>query len=259
MTGKNKKISAVVITFNEEENIEECLKSLLWTDEIIIVDSFSNDNTVEIAKRYTSKIYQKVFSGHIEQKNFALSLTNYEWIISLDADERISNGLKNEIIETINSPSSCNGYFIKRENYYLGKKINHSGWNPDYKLRLFKKEYAKWDGINPHDSISLEGKKGYLKNPIIHYTYKNLTQHFSQIDYFSSIGAKEYYSKKKQCRFYHLLLLPFITIFKKLIIKGAFLDGSRGIMISMATVFSEFLKYAKLWELNERERRSKKT
>ncbi len=259
MTGENINLSAVIIALNEENNIKDCLESVSWADEIVVVDSFSSDETANIVKKYTDRFFQKEFKGHIEQKNYALSLANGKWIVSIDADERISDELKNEIKETINSPSPLSGYFIRRENYYLGKKINHSGWNPDCKIRLFRKDKGKWGGRNPHDSVILNGKAGYLKAPIIHLSYNNLERHFSQIDYFTSIGAEEYFQSGKKCRLYHLLFLPFVTLFKKLILKGAFLDGERGVMISLSTVFSEFLKYAKLWELNEKKGAEEKT
>lgn len=259
MIGRIIKLSAVIITFNEEKQIRQCLESVSWVEEIVVVDSFSNDATVEIAKNYTDRIFQNEFKGHIEQKNYALSLSRGGWILAIDADEIVSEDLKNEIHQVIKTPSSYDGYFIKRENHYLGKRINHSGWNPDYKLRLFKKGSGVWGGTNPHDSIILKGKSGYLKSPVIHFSYNNLSEHFSQIDFFTSISASEYFKDKRKCSFYHLLFLPFITLIKKLIFQGAFLDGARGIIISASTVFYQFLKYAKLWELNENDASGRKT
>lgn len=243
------KLSVTIITFNEEKNIERCLESVKWADEIVVVDSYSTDRTVEICRRFTDRIYLHQFEGHIEQKNISLSCTAGEWILAVDADEIISEALRAEIKKVLSAPQSFDGFYINRENYYLGERIRHSGWSPDYKIRLFRKEKGIWSGINPHDSIMLKGKVGRLKAPILHYSYPDLSRHFATIDFFTTITAREYFKSGKRCKLSDLLIRPKLAFLKKYFLKCGFLDGIRGIMIAVTTFFYVFLKYAKLWEL----------
>ena len=189
------KISVIIIAKNEEENIEDCLKSVTWTDEIIVVDSESRDKTIEIAKNFTGKIFIKKWEGFANQKRYALSLASNELVLNLDADERVSGKLKDEIQKM---DFSSDGYFIPRENYFLKKKITTCGWEKDFQLRLFKKSKAKVTQKLIHEGFIVDGKIDYLKNPILHYTFTSIEKSFSKINNYSTIQALEVYRKKKK-------------------------------------------------------------
>ncbi|MEM2983266.1 MAG: glycosyltransferase family 2 protein, partial [Candidatus Bathyarchaeia archaeon] len=169
MGGKAGKISTCIITYNEEENIRGCIESALWTDEIVVVDSGSTDRTVEIAGSYTDRIFIKDWEGFTGQKNFATNQCSCPWILSLDADERVSPPLREEIeglFEDGKEPES-EGFYIPRHTYYLGRWINHGGWYPDHQLRLFKRDKGRWEGEGIHERVVISGKKGYLKGDIL--------------------------------------------------------------------------------------------
>ncbi len=244
------KISAVVVCFNEEKNIERCLKSLLWTDEIVIVDSFSTDRTLDICRKYTDRIYQRRWKGINDQKRYAVSLARNEWVIVIDADEVVTEELKEEIKERLTADKGrYDGYMIKRHTYYLGRWINHCGWYPDYKLRLFKKSKCRFIGEDPHDKISVEGKVGKLKGEIYHFTYENIADHLRTINSFSDTVAKNMFKKGERFLLLKMLFKPPVKFFETYIYKLGFLDGIPGLIIAVLSSYYVFLKYAKLWEM----------
>lgn len=246
------RISAVVITYNERENIRACLESLKWVDEIIVVDSFSTDNTIQIANLYTDKVFQREWQGYSKQKNFGLSKTNIEWILFLDADERISGTLAYEIKEVIkNNYSIYSGYYMPRQCFYLGRWIKYGEWSPDFKLRLVKKEKGIWSGSSVHEKLILDGKAGYLRSPMYHYSYCNINHHLEKFNLYSSLFAKEAYKRGEKFRFYKLLWAPFIRFIKGYFLKQGFRDGFAGLVIAFMQSFEVFLRYAKLWELEK--------
>lgn len=169
-------ISATVITYDEEADIEECLKSLEWADEIIVVDACSTDRTVEIAQQFTDRVYVRPWPGFSEQKNFAVEKATGDWVLHIDADERVTEELREEIIQTINSSNTCDGYHIPRINHWLGRPIRHSGWYPDYALRLFRKGKATCVGMS-HETFVVDGSEGRLQNPLLHYSYRSIQEH----------------------------------------------------------------------------------
>jgi len=243
------KISAAVVCFNEEKNIERCLKSLEWADEIVVVDSFSTDNTVSICRKYTDRVYQRKWPGINKQKEFAVSLTKNEWVFVLDADEEVSKELRNEIRKRLEADDGrYDGYMIKRHTYYLGRWINHGGWYPDYKLRLFKKSKARFVGEDPHDKVAVLGKVGKLKGDIYHYTYEDISHHLRTINSFSDVVSENMLKKKERFLLPKMLLKPPIKFFETYIYKLGFLDGIPGLIISILSSYYVFLKYAKLWE-----------
>ena len=246
------KISSVVVCFNEEENIERCLKSLLWTDEIVVVDSYSKDNTVAICRKYTDKVYQRQWPGINKQKEYAVSLTNNEWVLVLDADEVVSEKLKDEIIKRVGSDNErYDGYMIKRHTYYLGRWINHGGWYPDYKLRLFKKSKGYFVGEDPHDKIIVNGKIAKLKEEIYHFTYKDISHHIRTINNFSDVVSKNMLKKGTKFILPRMLMKPPIKFLETYIYKLGFLDGIPGFIIAVLSSYYVFLKYAKLWEMKK--------
>jgi len=249
-------ISAVIITFNEEKRLEPALKSLAGlVSEIVVVDSFSTDKTVKLTKKYTNKVFQRKWTDYTDQKNYANARTSFPWILSLDADERISPELREEILEIKKEEPECDGFSIPRQVYYLGKWIRHSGWYPDRKLRLFRKERARWEGEYVHERLVIEGKIQKLSGSIHHFTYRNISEHLDRINKFSELGAQKLYAKGKKCKWHHLVFMPFFRFVKSFFWRAGFLDGYPGFIVSALNSYSIFLRYAKLreiWKKGER-------
>ena len=249
MTEDKPKISATVVCYNEEDNIERCLKSLLWADEIVVVDSFSTDRTIELCKKYTERIYQRKWPGFIQQKTYAVSLAQYEWVFSLDSDEVVTEKLRDEILTRLAADKNeINGYYVKRHSFYLGRWINHGGWYPDYKLRLFKKSKAVCGGENPHDKYFVNGKTARLNGEIEHYTYRNISDQLATIDRFSEISADGLYSKGSRFALGKMFFKPPVKFFETYVYKLGFLDGLAGFIIAVLSSYYIFVKFAKLWE-----------
>lgn len=256
---KNRKqtiyLSVAIITFNEEKNIAACIQSVEEiADEIIILDSFSQDDTIKIAKSHKKvKVFQREFPGHIEQKNRAIELCQGEWILSLDADERLSENLQKEIKQMMPFPGNINGYKIRRLTYHMGKFIRHSGWYPGLRYRLFLKNRAKWTGENPHDYIELEGKGGSLQGDMIHYSFVDLSAQIDTINKFSSIVSyTRYFAKKQKFSLIRIIFKPVSKFIEIYLIKKGFLDGFPGFVIAASSAFSTFLKYAKIYEYQKK-------
>lgn len=249
-------ISVVIITYNEEKRLEPALKSAAGVaSEIIVVDSFSSDDTLKLAKKYTKKVFQRKWINFADQKNFANRQASYPWILSLDADERISPELQEEILQIKSGETDCTGFSMPRQVFYLGKWIRHSGWYPDRKIRLFLKDKARWEGEHVHEKLVIEGKIQKLKGTIYHFTYRNISEHLARIDKFSDLGAQKLYTQKKKCRWYHLVFLPFFRFAKSFFLKAGFLDGYAGFIISVLHGYAIFVRYAKLreiWKKGER-------
>jgi len=249
-------ISVVVITYNEEKRIEAALQSVAaLASEIVVVDSFSIDNTVKIARKFTNRIFQRKWTNFADQKNYGNSQTSFPWILSLDADERVSPELQEEILKFKQQEPQYSGFSIPRQVFYLGKWIRHSGWYPDRKVRLFRKEDVHWEGNYVHEKLVVQGKIKKLKNSIHHFTYQGLSDHLARINKFSDLGAQKLYAQKKKCRWYHLAFLPFSRFLKSFCWKLGFLDGFAGLVISVLNGYAIFVRYAKLreiWKKGER-------
>lgn len=248
------KISAVVITFNEENNIGRCLESLAGTvDEIIVVDSYSTDATGEICKEHGVAFVQHPFEGHIEQKNYALTCASSDCVLSLDADEALSETLV-ESIRAARENWHADGYWVNRLTNYCGKWIRHTGWYPDQKIRLFDRRKGRWGGVNPHDHVVMEEKSHlqHLSGDLLHYSYPTIRHHIAQINSFSEIAAREAYARGRRSNLIlDICLNPFLTFFKKYLLKLGVLDGYEGFVISISTAYGKFLKYIKLRELEK--------
>lgn len=242
-------VSVAIITKNEERNILDALESVKDFKEIVIVDSFSHDRTVEICREYTDKIFQIEWKGFSWQKQFAIDRTTLPWILVLDADERVTESLKREIIEKIKD-NDITGYFIPRKNFFLGKWIKHSGWWPDYTLRLFKRDKGKMEEREVHEKIVVDGKTEYLKEPILHFTYQSIEDFVVKMHRYSTLSAIELLRKNpsKYRILIKMIFAPLFTFFKMFIIRLGFLDGLRGLILAVFYSFYSFLKYAKALE-----------
>lgn len=242
------KLSAVIITYNEQENIRRCLESLKNTvDEIVVVDSGSSDNTEEICREFGARFIVHSFQGHIEQKNYALDQASGNWVLSLDADEALSPRLA-ESIRNAMAGNPQTGFTMNRLNNYCGSWIRHGTWYPDRKLRLFDKSKVRWTGVNPHDKAEpLQSEKVFhLKGDLLHYSYKTIEEHIKRVDFFSTIAAKAYFDKGKRCRNHHLLIRPAHAFIRDFVLRLGFLDGYKGWVIARMASYYTFLKYIKL-------------
>ena len=242
------KISACVISYNEEKKIEDCIKSLLpVADEIIIIDSLSSDNTIKIAEKYTDKIFLQKFLGHIEQKNLAIEKASYDWIISLDCDERLSEELQQSILAIKDRPGDADAYNMARKTFYIYRWLNHC-WYPDIKTRLFNKTTSHWGGTNPHDHIVTQGNNIIkLQGDIYHYSFDSISDHLKTIDNFTEIGANEIVRKNKAVTIFSPLSHASWTFIKLYILKRGFLDGFAGLVVSVLSYVHVFVKYSKAY------------
>jgi len=247
------KLSVVIISYNEEKDIERCLKSVIAVaDEIVVVDSFSTDKTEEICRKYDVEFIPHKFDGHIEQKNWAITQAKYPYILSLDSDEALDETMQNSIMAAKND-WKFDGYEMNRLNNYCGKWIRHCGWYPDKKLRLWNSRKGSWQGINPHDKYELieNASVGYLKGDILHYSYYSITEHVAQTNYFTDLSANEYYKKGKEGYIIKIIMNPLVSFIKTYILKLGFLDGYYGFIVSVLAAQSTFLKYVKLRQLKK--------
>ncbi len=243
------KISATIITYNEEKNIKRCIESLDFVDEIVVVDSLSSDNTSTIAKELGAKVIEQKFLGHIDQKQLAVENAKHDWILSLDADEEVSPELKASIVELIKKPLEYDAYEMKRVSFHLGRWIRHGGWYPDKKIRLFNRQKAYWGGYNPHDKVIVNGKVGMLDGDLKHYVFTDLRHNIDTNNSYSSIMAEDLYKKGKKFSYLKLFFKPVGKFLEVYIYKRGFLDGTAGFIIAVGASYSMFLKFAKLWEL----------
>ncbi len=248
-------LSVVIIAYNEEKNIGRCLDSVNGiADEIVVLDSFSTDLTREICETKGAKFFQHKFDGHIEQKNRAITYASFPYILSLDADEALSEELKRSIAE-VKKSWQHDGYYMNRLTNYCGKWIRHCGWYPDRKLRLWDSRKGKWGGMNPHDKYEMfEGDKvtGFLKGDILHYSYYTLEDHYKQVEYFSTISAKAHFASGRKASLLHLYLSPVVKFIHGYLIRLGLLDGAAGFTISRISAFASYLKYRKLREFWKR-------
>jgi glycosyltransferase involved in cell wall biosynthesis len=245
-------LSAVIITYNEERNIARCLDSVKGiADEIVVVDSFSNDKTVDVCKAYGAKIIQHPFEGHIEQKNYALRQASFPFAISLDADEALSDELRKSVI-AVKSNWLCDGYEMNRLTNYCGAWIHHGSWYPDRKLRLFEIRKGKWIGVNPHDCyefLEQDANVGYIKGDMLHYSYYSISDHVKQVDYFTEISARILYENGRKPSLLKLLLSPIFKFIRDYFFKSGWMDGYYGLIICAISSCAVFIKHSKLKEL----------
>lgn len=242
-------ISVVVLTKNEEKNIEDCLKTLLWCDEILVIDDYSIDKTVIIAKKYTKHVFSHNLEDNFSaQRNFALEKAKGDWILFVDADERVSKTLAEEIQEKISSPSKIDGFYIKRDDFMWGKKLQY-GETADVQLvRLAKKNAGKWKGI-VHEIWDIHGMKGVLQNPLEHYPHQTLSEFLEEINYYTTLRAAELYKKKTPVSGFSILLYAKGKFFQNYFLKLGFLDGISGLLVAILMSFHSFLVRGKLWLL----------
>jgi glycosyltransferase involved in cell wall biosynthesis len=239
------KISATIITLNEERNIARAIESLRCCDEIVVVDSGSSDRTLELASRLGARVVETPWHGYAKQKNFAAEQARHDWILSLDADEALSEALEGEIWAIKKNGPRYDGYTMPRLAQYCGRWILHSGWHPDRKLRLYHRQRAQWVGEYVHESVRVRGRVGHLRYNILHFTCSSLSEHLRTMDRYTTLAAQEVVARKKHVGAVQLLFDPLWTFVKSYFVQRGFLDGAEGLSIAWMAGLYTYLKYAK--------------
>ncbi|RLA86420.1 MAG: glycosyltransferase family 2 protein [Deltaproteobacteria bacterium] len=245
---EDKKISVYILTYNNEDTIEKCIKSALWADEIVILDHFSSDRTIEICRRYTDRIFQKEWTNYRDEYNYAIELTTNKWVMFLDSDEEVTPELADEIRRELAREEEWAGYLVPRMTHYLGRWIKHGGWYPDYKLRIFDKTRGRWEGKAFDPRVRVEGAVKKLRNPCLHYSFRNLDHHLSKMAVYTELFAEEAIKRGKKFGIWDLLLRPPLRFLRNYLLRGGFLDGIPGLVAASMASYYVFLKYAKIWE-----------
>jgi len=239
------KITATIITLNEERNIARAIESLRCCDEILIVDSGSVDRTVELATNLGARVIEANWRGFAGQKNWAAEQSSHDWILSLDADEALSEALEAEIWNLKKTGPRSDGYTMPRLARYLGRWILHCGWYPDRKLRLYDRRKARWVGSFVHESVAVDGRIGHLESNILHFTCESLSEHLKTMDRYTTLAAQELAGHGVKVSLSRMVFSPAWTFFKSYVIDRGFLDGAEGLMICYMAAFYTFLKYSK--------------
>jgi len=250
------KVSACLITLNEARNIEECLSSVKWADEIVVVDSGSTDGTVELCRRFTDRVLVMDWAGHVAQKNRAVEAASNDWVFCIDADERVTPELAREIKSILSEEPPCAGYTVPRRTWYAGRWIWHGGWYPDRKLRLFDRRRGRFTGMDPHDRVEVKGPVGKLRNDLLHYSYRDIAHHVRQINRYTDTMAELKAARGVGVPLLRMISYPPVKFFKMYLFRMGFLDGPQGLILAVLGAVYEFLKYAKLWEIRVGEKRA---
>ena len=245
-----KKITAIIPTLNEEIHIKDAIKSVHFADEIIVIDSFSTDKTLEIAEKMNVKIIKRKFDDFSSQKNFAINQAKNEWIYILDADERVTPEVEKEILEAVKKPNDFVGFFVRRTFYFAGEKINYCGWQRDKVIRLFLKEHCSYSGV-VHETIKTSGELGFFKNKIDHFGYRNYDHFIAKIHQYGELKAAELHKRGKNVNLFHILIKPPARFFIHYIFRLGFLDGFAGLILARTQAYAVLTRYIKLWLLNK--------
>ena len=242
-------ISVILIVCNEAKQIRRCLESVMWADEIIVVDSGSEDDTVTIARSYNAKVVSHVWEGYVKQRRFALSQASNNRVLVIDADEVVSEELRGSI-QSITEDSSFNGYTMLRLNHFWGKSIRYCGWYPDRVLRFFRKDRASLPDVSIHEGFDIEGETGFLEGYLLHYSYDSLSDYFEKMNRYTSleVADKQERLSKKRLHWYDLVFHSLSRFFRMYVIRKGFLDGFTGLVVCLVSSLYLFVLYAKMWE-----------
>ena len=243
-------LSVAIITKNEEDRLPECLAGVAFADEVVVVDSGSTDRTVEIARAFGAVVYIEPWQGFGRQKQLAIDRCRHDWVLVLDADERVAPETQWEIREALAAGSSV-AYSLPRKNYFCGRWLRHAGWWPDRVIRLFRKDCARMSERSVHESLEVHGPVGALRHPLIHYANKDLAQTLSKVNHYSSAGANELFAQGQKASVVKALLRAAWSFFHNYILRGGFLDRGEGFIMAVSDFMNVFFKYAKLRELQK--------
>ena len=240
-------VSVAIITKNEDRNIKDALESVRDFDDIVVVDAFSSDNTAEVCREYTERVYEQEWQGFAAQKQTAIDHAKNDWVLILDSDERVTQELKQEIMKKVNE-NTLSGFYIPRKNFFLGKWIRHSGWWPDHTLRLFRKDFSRMEPRAVHEKVNVNGAVGYINAPFEHYTYRTISEYIGKMDNYASLSAEELGDRGFISAFISMLFSPLVVFMKMYLVRQGFRDGMHGLVLAVLYSFYTFLKYAKVLE-----------
>jgi (heptosyl)LPS beta-1,4-glucosyltransferase len=246
------RVSVTVITKNEAADLAAALASVAWADEIVVVDSQSTDDTVAIAHQFTDRVVVREWPGYIAQKNHAASMATHDWILSLDADERVTPELANEIQSRLAADPREAAFRIPRVTWHLGQWIRSTDWYPDFQMRLYDRRAAEWTGKYVHEAVTVRGAVGQLRGELQHYPYRDLSEHLETIDRYTTLAARQMHESGRRAAVADLAIHPPLAFLRNYILRGGFRDGATGLLISRMNAYYVFLKFAKLWELQRR-------
>ena len=245
------RITAIIPTFNEEDNIEAAIKSVAFADEVIVIDSYSTDNTFALAKKAGVKTIQRVFDDFSTQKNFAIDRASNDWIYVLDADERVTDDLRAELEALDLSSTDKVGFFVYRTFYFIGRKINHGGWERDKVIRLFNRNFCRYNGNLVHEVIKANGDVGFCKNKLEHFSYRGFDHYIAKLNHYAALRAKRLLGEGRAVNFYHVGIKPPARFFIHYYIRRGFLDGFPGFVLASTQAYGVLTRYIKLWSLKK--------
>ena len=242
------KLTVTVITRNEASNIEAALASVAWADEIVVIDAGSTDDTAAIAKRRGAKVEVRPWPGYSAQKNYAAAAATHDWILSIDADERVTPALASEIQSLLKAEPAHRGYRVPRLSHYLGRWIRGTDWYPDYQLRLYDRRAGQWNGRAVHESVALNGEPGRLDHDLQHFPYRDISHHLQTIDRYTTLAAEQMRADGRTPSIAGVVLHPPFAFLRNYVLRGGFRNGSAGLIVSILNSYYVFLKLAKAWE-----------
>ena len=246
------KLSVTIITRNEAADLGAALASVAWADEIVVVDSQSTDGTVTIAQQHAARVVVRGWPGYVAQKNYAASIAAHDWILSLDADERVTPALASEIRALVDAGPHEAAYRIPRVTWHLGRWIRTTDWYPDYQLRLYDRRAAEWTGKHVHEAVAVRGGIGRLRGELQHYAYRDIADHLETIDRYTTLAARQMHEAGRRAGMLDLAVHPPLAFLRNYVARGGYRDGAIGFIISRMNAYYVFLKFAKLWELQQR-------
>jgi glycosyltransferase involved in cell wall biosynthesis len=242
------RVTVTIITLNEADHIAAAIDSASWADEIVLVDSGSTDETVAIARSKGVRIDARAWTGYVDQKNFAAGLASHDWILSLDADERITPLLAAEVRSLLGTEPQYRGYRVPRVTHHFGRWVRTTDFYPDYQTRLYDRRAGRWKGQYVHESVSVDGETGRLTNELEHYSYRDLRDHLDRINHYTTLAARQMHENGRRSGPLHLLVHPPAAFLRNYVLRRGFLDGTAGLTLSIVNSYAVFLKFAKLWE-----------
>ena len=247
-------VSVTIITRNEALHIADALASVAWADEIIVVDAESGDDTVSLARERASRVEVRAWQGYGDQKNFAAGLARHDWILSIDADERVTPELALDIQQTLGANPSARAFQVSRVTFHLGRWIRSTDWYPDYAVRLYDRRHAQWNDRPVHESVTVEGEVGRLRGELQHYAYRDLSHHLDTIDRYTGLAAHLMFEQGRRASGADLLVHPPLAFLRNYVLRGGIRDGLPGLIVSLMNSYYAMLKFAKLWELQRKPR-----
>jgi glycosyltransferase involved in cell wall biosynthesis len=247
--GGRRPLTVIVPTYNEESTLRGCLESARFADEILVVDSFSTDATVAIAREFGARVLQHEYVYSARQKNWAIPRATHDWVLLVDSDERVTLGLRDEILELLAQGPRHDGYWILRANHFLGKRMRHCGWGSDKVVRLFRRDLARYQDREVHAEIDLPGPLPVLRHPLEHHSFRSFGQYWRKLQLYSEWGAAQLHKEGKRAGFLEILGRPVTRFLKMYVVRLGFLDGLHGLVLSLLGAFTVYLKYARLWEM----------